>query len=410
MRVRKQAKKVYKKYLKNKNAEKAHAKKRGQKALYTEAESKEVKNLQNKMYRRINKLKNMKRTNTYTMRDIRPMLSPELVQNIISLWGKGEYLQEPGYSTIDFREWMKSKGDDWLVDEILKEVNPLLNGDTKIGPDSEVTDDMLNLKKEIDELEKKINNIRTKANDRKTIEKLKELEKELHDKKKDSSIADMIDRGDMLIDAMSDPNKFILMRVKNKIAQEIIKNYKENLTEAQKMSIKDAIAVNPISGIRTLIGENVRDKLTDVVGNSKADVITSVINLLTGSGRKSTVSTSLLKMYVNSSDLNKSLMIEKASDMIESGKSTEDAEKAKMFGRDVLVTTVTEVLKSGGNIYVALPKIFGKLFFSAAADAVTKNKPKKEDNKEVINVVKNKAKEETMSEEEMIAELSKFLL
>ena len=412
MRVRNKGKKVYKKYLENNEVEKATAKKRGRKSLYTEAERKEIRSLQSMKYRRMKKLENMQRANSYTMRDIRPMLSPELVQNMISLWGKGEYFQEPGYSSRDFREWMKSNGDEWLVDEILKEVNPLLNGDTQIGPDSEMTDEMLDVKKEIDELEEKINNIKSKANDRKTLEQLKKLEKELHEKK-DDSIADMIDRGDMLIDAMSDPKKFILMRAKRKIAQDIISKYKDKLTEGQKSAISDAIIANPISGIRTLVGETVREKLTPVIGNDKADVVTSVVNLLTGGSKKSTVATSLFKMYVNGSDLNKSLMIEKAADMIESGNSTEDKEKAKMFGRDVLVTTVTEVLKSGGNVYAAVPKILGKLFFSAATDAVTKKNHKKEeprDKKEVIKLEQNKAKEEIRSEEDIIAELSKFLI
>lgn len=411
MRVKKQAKKVYKKYIENKYVEKATAKKRGRKALYTEAERKEIRSLQSMKYRRMKKLENMQRENSYTMRDIRPMLSPELVQNIISLWGKGEYFQEPGYSTRDFREWMKSNGDEWLVDEILKEVNPLLNGDTQIVPDSEMKDEMLDVKKEIDELEEKINNIKSKANDRKTLEQLKELEKELHEKK-DDSIADMIDRGDKLIDAMSDPKKFILMRAKRNIAQEIISEYKDKLTEGQKSAIRDAIIVNPIEGMRTLVYETVREKLTPEIGNDKADVVTSVVNLLTGGGKKSTVAMNLFKMFVNSSDLNKSIMIEKASDMIESGKSTEDTEKAKMFGRDVLVTTVTEVLKSGGNVYAAVPKILGKLFFSAATDAVTKKKTKKEnprDNKEVIKLEQNTAKEEIRSEEDILSELSKFL-
>ena len=55
MRVRNQGKKVYKKYLENNDVEKAPAKKRGRKSLYTEAERKEIRSLQSMKYRRMKK-------------------------------------------------------------------------------------------------------------------------------------------------------------------------------------------------------------------------------------------------------------------------------------------------------------------------------------------------------------------
>ena len=348
--------------------------KKPSKALYTENERKMRQSLQQKIKRRQKKIESIEPVQ-YVTKDIRTMQSirHEIGQDELAYdLNNAGYFQDPDYSTRDFREWMTTNGDTDFLDRVLDQVNPLLDPNAKIDLDwMEATDDVEALRRidelndEISSLTDELNQINTKAQNRKNKEMLKYMNKKYR-LKHGYGLLEAIEKGEVVFETLSDPEKKAVGYLKNVLATNIVKNIDFSGLDPERASIaKNAIYTslmgNPIQGIKAALRGNAVLSVTKKYGNNAGELAGGMMDFMTsalsGNPNVSGLAGSIFNYAINKSKFNRSLMNEMAESLVDSGKSTNQEENGKMFARDILIDIAKDVITSGGNAFVAIPKI-----------------------------------------------------
>lgn len=363
--------------------------KKKRKSLYTDEEREELKKLKN---RRRYYAKALSKTFSkldiiYTMQSTRPSMSEGLAYSIKNAdAGYFDPDNEIKYSrTEDFRAWMAENGDYELLERLLSENNILATEDSQIpnniptkrkgaGVDHNevIRDDV----QKINELDAKIYDITTKAHDRRSEDRLRSLMK----KNGVSTFEEMLELSNKL-KSKTKVEQEAIDYLKKRLAKGIVSAVgldakKDDKSKILSRAIVQGVMTNPKEGFMLALKETVRDSVAKKYGNDGANIASSIVGLITGSGSVKGVGLSIFDGIINQTGLNKDLMKEKAADLIDSGKSDELAEQTKLVGRDLALDIVKDVLTSGGNLYVAAAKI-GKDILGTGAKIAVKTAKKK---------------------------------
>ena len=277
---------------------------------------------------------------------------------------------------------MQDNDDNELLDSVTNEVETLAPEMlTEVDPEAD------KLNKDIADINKQINDIRTGAQERRDLEKAKykaEQAQNKQDKDNALNLLDRIDQGQGVINALNNGEKAAINYLKRKLAGQMIERLdfsSLNLSPDQLSKVKSAlyttIAYNPKEGMRDYIRATVRDEVIKKYGNSAGDVADSLVNLATGKGDPKFVGLALFKGVVNKSGFNRALMDEKAQELIAAGESTQEKEDSKMLARDVVFDIAKDVIKAGGNVYAAIPMILKDTFLDVGLHAAKKTFKKK---------------------------------
>ena len=336
----------------------------GRPKLYTEEERKRLASLRSsKRYyeKRMDSLTDLPDMKI-TLASVRHSLSEDTAINCYYA-GYFDPNNSDKYYSMDFRTWMTNNGDDALLEQVLADVNLLRDEDSSIGsdPKDDINDMIEYNRQKIKDIQSEIDSIRSGAKNRKEENLAKEVARK-NRIKNGNALIDTLDESSKFIKTLSNPEQAALNEIKKKLAESVVKNIDlGDMANDEQLIIKHAaytgIMNNPKAGIRQAITDTVVSVVRPEYGDDAANVVGSLVNLATGGGSVKTVGLSLFEGIVNKSGLNKMLMNEKAEELIDMGESTSDAENMKMLGRDVLVDIGKDIIKSGGNIYAAIPMI-----------------------------------------------------
>lgn len=353
----------------------------GRPKLYTEEERKRLaslrssKNYYEKRMDALTELPDMK----ITLASVRHSLSEDTSVNCYYA-GYFDPSNSDKYYGMDFRTWMTNNGDIALLEQVLADVNLIRDENSSIGSDPKSdTDDMIEYyRQKIKDIQSETDAIRSGANNRKEENLAKEVARK-NRIKNGNALIDTLDESSKFIKTLSNPEQAALNEIKKKLAESVIKNIDlgdmdDDQQLITKHSIYTGILNNPKAGIRQAITETVVSDVMKEYGYNEANVVGSLVDLATGSGSVKTVGLSIFKGVVNKSGLNKALMDEKAEELIDIGESTPDYENIKMLGRDVLVNIGKNIIKSGGNIYAAIPMIIKDVLLDAGKAGLRKAK------------------------------------
>lgn len=360
--------------------------KRPSRALYTEEERKERRRLysQNTYYRKqIKKLTDLN-TSVVTLSSIQDKIpddgdSDGLRANLAS---KG-YFDDPDYSTRDIREWMQSNGDDVLLEAVLNIVNAQIDDPNAKISDQIPEDERIPVyRNKIKENEQRMNTIKQTASDRKNEEMLRYMDKK-NRIKTGNKLLDDISKGNILIHDLSNPEQAAIRYAKGKMINAVINSIDfdkipEEYAPVVKRTIYASIMENPVQGLRDALNLNVSLKVAKKYGTDAAnfaggmtDMVTSV---LTGKPNIKKGAESAFGYMVSRSKLNRDLMQEVSEDLVSKGLSTNDKENAKMLSRDILIDIGKDVISSGGDIFVAIPKIVKDVLLDSGQAGIRKIK------------------------------------
>ena len=336
----------------------------GRPKLYTEEERKRLASLRSsKRYyeKRMDSLTDLPDMKI-TLASVRHSLSEDTAINCYYA-GYFDPNNSDKYYSMDFRTWMTNNGDDALLEQVLADVNLLRDEDSSIGsdPKDDINDMIEYNRQKIKDIQSEIDSIRSGAKNRKEENLANEVARK-NRIKNGNALIDTLDESSKFIKTLSNPEQAALNEIKKKLAESVVKNIDlGDMANDEQLIIKHAaytgIMNNPKAGIRQAITDTVVSVVRPEYGDDAANVVGSLVNLATGGGSVKTVGLSLFEGIVNKSGLNKMLMNEKAEELIDMGESTSDAENMKMLGRDVLVDIGKDIIKSGGNIYAAIPMI-----------------------------------------------------
>lgn len=394
------AKKVAKEAVKNvaKNAVKNVAKKAVKGALkekpkkvplYTDEERAELSALRSKKAYYKKKLKDLKPeevTEKITMHDVRPFLSDQTAREC----AYAGYFDGDDYYNRDFREWMsdltfEDNGMTYKIDvplqytaqyalmqKVINEYNTLGGFDLGSSPgtiDEEYYKKMSEYSSKVKDVEEQIAKITKKAHDRRNMKIAKDLAKR-NRLENAESLADAFEEGDILISKLSNPEREAVNFVKEKFSKAITDNISfnglnEDQTRAAKYGVYKAIMDNPIEGLRTGIKETISADIKSKYGNDAGDLASTLVDVATGKGSAKSIGLELFKGVVNKTGLNPALMDERAEELISMGESTIGEEAMKRFGRDVIVDIGKAIIKSGGQIEIAIPMAIKSILFDA---------------------------------------------
>ena len=357
--------------------------------IYTDEEKRVLKNLRSKksyLKSRMNTLiKTMDEDQKITLSMLRPYMSKDIAD---ALAGTGDDPSSGGYFdpsnsddyyNRDFREWMLENYDDDFMKELIELHDTLSNEDTAIGLDplerSAMNDKLDEYSKRIAEIDKNIDKVRSKAQERKNLAIAKELA-ERNGYENAESLIEAIDKGHVVLNKLSKPEQAALTFVKSQFSKAIVGAVKKygNLSEEgfniAKSVINASVMSNPMEGLRVGIREMAVTKVVEKYGNDAGDMASSMIDLVTGKGSVGSLGVSIFAGIVNKTGFNRELMQERSQELIEAGKSDFDTENMKQLGTDVVMDIAESVIMSGGNIYAAVPMALKKILFSAAGAAV----------------------------------------
>lgn len=362
--------------------------------VYTDEEKRVLKNLRSKKAYLKKKMdvmvKTMDEDQKITLSMLRPYMSKDMAD---SLAGTGDNPSDGGYFdpsnaddyyNRDFREWMIEKYDDNFMEELIDVYNALGNEDTAIKVEeldplskAAMNEKMDEYSKRIADIDRNINKVKTKAEERRHLAIAKELAKQ-NGYENAESLIEAIDRGHVVLNKLSKPEQAAITFVKSQFAKAIVGAVKEHggLSEEgfsiAKSVINASVMSNPMEGLRVGIREMAVTKVVEKYGNDAGDMASSMIDLVTGKGSVGSLGVSIFAGIVNKTGFNKELMQERSQELIEAGKSDFDTENMKQFGADVVIDIAESVIMSGGNIYAAVPIALKKILFSAGGAAVRK--------------------------------------
>lgn len=367
-----------------KKAKKKKAK--NSRALYTEKEKKELASLRNKRSYYKSKMKELAGSSidglAITLKDIRNNLSEDTAREL-AYQGYFDSDKSDDYYNKDFRQWMTENGDDELLTATIEEYNSLAIDDTKIG---DIDADVLAKNKKLTEyadkvksIDEDINKIKDKALDRKNMKIARELARKNNIENAESLI-DALDKGDIALSKLSNPERAAVEAIKKKFAKEVVKEATSDMDPEKqpiaKRAIYSGIMDNPMEGVRVAIKETVVAEVVQKYGNAAGPVADSLVDLATGKGSIKGLGMGIFQGIVSNSGLNEDLMNERAEELIESGESDSDTENMKMLGRDVVLDIAASVIKSGGNIYAAIPIAIKDILFDVGKAGLRKIKQK----------------------------------
>lgn len=382
------AKKVVKEAVKNaaKNAAKNVAKKAIKGALkekpkkvplYTDEERAELKSLYGKRNYWKKKLEQAEKDDEYsetiTLQDLRPNMSDDMAKEIGSPNSNynGKYFASENkwdYENRDIREWMHAEGDEDLLEKLLDDHNDGLPEDAKLT-DDEDDKEASKIKDKVNKYEEEINRIKKKAKDRQNLKIAKDLARRNRLENADS-LAEAFEESELLMSKLSNPEREAVNFVKEKFSNAVTDNINlDRLNEDQARAVKHgvykAIMDNPLEGLRTGIKETITADIKSKYGNDAGDLVSTLVDVATGKGSAKSIGLELFKGVVNKTGLNPALMDERAEELISMGESTVGEEAMKRFGRDVIVDIGKAIIKSGGQIEIAIPMAIKSILFDA---------------------------------------------
>lgn len=353
----------------------------GRPKLYTDEERKRLASLRSsksyyeKRMNALTELPDMK----ITLSSVRHSLSAETAVNCYYA-GYFDPSNSDKYYGMDFRTWMTNNGDNALLEQVLADVNLLRDENSSISsdPKDDVNDMIEYNRQKINDIQSEIDSIKSGAKNRKEEDLAKEVARK-NRIENGNALIDTLDESSKFIKTLSNPEQAVINEIKKKLAESVIKNIDlGDMADDEQLISKHAIYTsilnNPKAGIRKAITETVAPYFVQEYGYEAEDVVGSLVNLATGGGSSKTVGLSIFKGVVNKSGLNKYLMNEKAEELIDIGESTLDAENMKMLGRDVLVDIGKNIIKSGGNIYAAIPMIIKDVLLDTGKSGLRKAK------------------------------------
>ena len=283
-----------------------------------------------------------------------------------------KYLYSDEYETRDFREWMLSEGDTDLLEDFLEAVNLTKSDDEKIKSldeldelEEQLTNDFNGYADMLSDIEKDIQGIRDPAKKRKLERTALELARR---EKRDSDLAliDLIDEKAGLLKGLTNPEKAALEMVKKELVKTTLKVIDIDIDDPNKSTIQHAISEgimkNPLEGIRVAIKETVSDSIKKEFGDDAGSVAGAMVDFMTGKGSGGSVGLALFKTVTNKMGIGGEMLSEVAEDIVSSDAKPVEALK-KQYTADLVMDVAKEVLKSGGNIYLAAGKIVKDVLF-----------------------------------------------
>lgn len=363
--------------------------KRPSRALYNEEERKERRRLYNqKRYyeNRINQL-----SSTYssivTLSSIQHRIpnNPDNPSESLraELYTKG-YFEDPYYAIRDIREWMQTNGDIDLLNRLLSVVNTDIDDDeARVTINDSGYDDLINqYSQNIENINQQMDALKQNASDRKNEEMLKYMDKK-NRIETGNKLLDDIASGKKIISKLSNPEQKAIEYAKSKIADAVINHIDfDKIPEEYKSVVKNtiytAVMNNPIEGLRSAMVSNVSiataKKYGTEAGKFAGGVMSSLTSVLTGKPSLKPAAQSALGYMVSRSKLNRDLMQEVSEDLVTKGLSTNDKENAKMLSRDILIDIGKDIISSGGDIFVAIPKIVKDVLIDSGQAGIRKIK------------------------------------
>lgn len=362
-------------------------KKSPRRKLYTETERKKM----NKLSRLKSKYKKLT-MDVYKSFDVEgKALSMQDIRNTMDDDDAREayyngYFDEENYDDYcnrDFRTWMLEKGDGDLLNNVIETYETTNAVDLTDSIGDIYADQDIKAKEYLDkynEINEEMKSIRQKAEDRKTMRKAKELAK----KKALKTGEKLIDiANDVDLNKLKKPEQAIIQEAKVVLAKSVVKglNLKNsNLSDLDKdiliNTITATITQNPGEGIRAAIKESVVGNVVKKYGNNAGELADSLVDIATGKGSAKSIVMTAFDIGLKKSAWNPDLLKEKAEELVDSGQSTNDKENIKQLGRDVAIDIAKDVIKSGGQIYAAIPMILKDAFFDIGKAGIRKLKQK----------------------------------
>lgn len=360
--------------------------KRPSRALYNEEERKERRRLynQNTYYRKqIKKITDLN-TSIITVSSIQDKIpNDEGSEGIRALLASKGYFNDPEYSMRDIREWMQSNGDDELLRGIISIVNEQIDDPNARISDQIIEDDRISdYRDKINENEQRMDAIKQNASDRKNEEMLRYMDKK-NRIETGNKLLDDIASGKKILSKLSNPEQEAINYAKRKIANAVITHIDfDKIPEEYKSVVKNtiytAVMNNPIEGLRSAMVSNVSiataKKYGTEAGKFAGGVMSSLTSVLTGKPSLKPAAQSALGYMVSRSKLNRDLMQEVSEDLVTKGLSTNDKENAKMLSRDILIDIGKDIISSGGDIFVAIPKIVKDVLIDSGQAGIRKIK------------------------------------
>lgn len=360
--------------------------KRPSRALYNEEERKERRRLysQNVYYRKqIKKITDLN-TSTVTLSSIQDKIpNDEGSEGIRALLADKGYFNDPEYSMRDIREWMQSNGDDDLLDGIINIVNEQIDDPNARISDQIFEDDRISdYRNKINENEQRRDAIKQNASDRKNEEMLRYMDKK-NRIETGNKLLDSIVSGEKIVSKLSNPEQEAINYAKRKIANAVITRIDfDKIPEEYRSVVKDtiytAVMNNPVEGLRNAMISNVSistaKKYGTEAGKFAGGLMSSLTSIMTGKPNLKPATQSAFGYMVSRSKLNRDLMQEVSEDLVSKGLSTNDKENAKMLSRDILIDIGKDIISSGGDIFVAIPKIIKDVLLDSGQAGIRKIK------------------------------------
>lgn len=393
--VRMGAKSLKKASKKMKKQAKRALKSKSTRSLYTEAEKKELQKLRNSRSYYKNRLKKLTADQavdgvTMTLKDIRGRISEDTARE---MYYQGYFDSEnaDNYRNRDFREWMTDEGDNDLMSQVIEEYNTLdIEGIDSQAMDPKTKKKNEKIKEYTDKL-KKINDdikkITDKAEKRKLIKDAKNIAKKAV-AETGESLAEIIDNVDKVNQIFTNPEKATIEAIKSTFAKEIMQAATYDIEDPDekiqtKQAIYSGVMEGPMAAIRTVMKNNMLKDIAEEFGEQAVPFASSLIDFSTGlitgkGGSVKGVMSGMFESFILSSDtLNPEMMQERSEELINLQQSTLKNEAAAGLARNIMVSIAKDVIMSGGNLTVAIPKIFIDILFNTGKSAIKYHSDKK---------------------------------
>ena len=286
------------------------------------------------------------------------------------------------YENKDFRTWMLENGDGDLLADVLDTYERVNAIDLSDEVDDMYAEQDIRARKYLDkynEANAEMQEIRQNAKDRQVMRKARDIARK-NSLKTGESLIDTLDRVDMTM--LTKPEKAVINEAKGILARSIISGLGlDDESDLDKTVLSKTISAtimqNPKEGIRTAIRETIVGDIAQQYGNNGAELAGSLIDLAIGKGSVKGIGMTLFDIGIKKSGWNSDLLQERAEELIDSGKSTNDKENVKQLGRDVALDIAKDVILSGGQIYAAIPMILKDALFDVGKAGVRKIKQDK---------------------------------
>lgn len=362
-----------------KRISKATRPKSGRPKMYTEEEKKQLKSLRDKRRYKQAKLDKTREIigdyGKWSLKDLRPGIMDNQLAEDLFYAGYFEPDAYDDYQNKDVREWMQEKGDyDNLWDRVMEEYNSNIDDpNAKIGEISDEERTVRNMatlyEQDLIDIDKAIKEIQDRGKNRQQeYKELVQALKAAHKLREETgySILEAIDKySDLGIDltkSLTRPEQAAVNFMKEQLAKQIVDIIPENDKFMRQAVATGIMSSNPLEGVRTAMKGMVVEKAIEKYGNDAGDIASSMVDLATGKGSFKAVGFSLLGGLMKKGGISKEALVEKADELADLEHKNE-VHKTAMFGADVIFDIAKDVVKSGGNIYMAAGFIAKDLLF-----------------------------------------------